>query len=96
MFVSSGRAVPLNHVACLLFSQADVTVPKPGAQSRYGLPPIVQRETRTPVLQLSVTAPVGYLGGVYHAVSECQRLSEEFTADGGVALRIAVELGQVS
>lgn len=54
-----------------------------------------ERDTRTPVLKLSVTAPVGSLGGVYHATSECQRLSEDFTEDGSVVLRIAVELAQV-
>lgn len=53
------------------------------------------RETRTPMLTLRVRAPVDSVGGVYHAVSNCERLSEEFTADGRVVLRIAVELAQV-
>lgn len=55
----------------------------------------VRRETRTPVLELVVKAPVGCVGSVYHAVTECRRLSEEFTTDGSVVLRVAVELAQV-
>lgn len=58
-------------------------------------PPLL-RETRTPMLRLRVTAPVESVGDVYHAVSGCNRLSEEFTADGSIVLRVAVELGQVS
>ncbi|CAN0367910.1 unnamed protein product [Pylaiella littoralis] len=54
-----------------------------------------ERETRTPVLGLTVTAPVESVGSVYHAVSDCRRLSEEFTADGSVILRVKVEVGQV-
>eukprot|EP00904_Undaria_pinnatifida_P002513 jgi/Undpi1/12262/HiC_scaffold_5.g01938.m1 len=53
-----------------------------------------ERETRIPVLRLKVTAPVESVGDVYHAVSGCKRLSEEFTADGSIVLRVAVELGQ--
>lgn len=41
-------------------------------------------------------APVSCVGSVYHAVTECRRLSEEFTADGWVVLRVAVEIAQVS
>lgn len=48
------------------------------------------------MLRLSVTAPVDSVGAVYHAVSDCQRLSEEFTVGGSIVLRVAVELGQVS
>lgn len=48
------------------------------------------------MLRLRVTAPVESVGDVYHAVSGCKRLSEEFTADGSIVLRVAVELGQVS
>lgn len=58
--------------------------------------PDLRRETRTPVLELVVKAPVGCVGSVYHAVTECRRLSEEFTADGSVVLRVAVEVAQVS
>lgn len=47
------------------------------------------------MLRLKVTAPVESVGDVYHAVSGCKRLSEEFTADGSIVLRVAVELGQV-
>eukprot|EP00903_Cladosiphon_okamuranus_P012188 g11431.t1 len=53
-----------------------------------------ERETRTPVLELVVKAPVGCVGSVYHAVTECRRLSEEFTEDGSVVLRVAVEVAQ--
>lgn len=48
------------------------------------------------MLRLRVTAPVESVGDVYHAVSGSKRLSEEFTADGSIVLRVAVELGQVS
>ncbi|CAM9980346.1 unnamed protein product [Ectocarpus sp. 6 AP-2014] len=54
-----------------------------------------ERETRTPVLGLTITAPVGSVGSVYHAVSDCRRLSEEFTAEGSVVLRVTAEVGQV-
>ncbi|CAN0473057.1 unnamed protein product [Ectocarpus sp. 8 AP-2014] len=59
---------------------------------RFGL---FGRETRTPVLGLTITAPVGSVGSVYHAVSDCRRLSEEFTAEGSVVLRVTAEVGQV-
>ncbi|CAM9693149.1 unnamed protein product [Ectocarpus sp. 12 AP-2014] len=54
-----------------------------------------EREARTPVLGLTITAPVGSVGSVYHAVSNCRRLSEEFTAEGSVVLRVTAEVGQV-
>lgn len=47
------------------------------------------------MLGLTITAPVGSVGSVYHAVSDCRRLSEEFTADGSVVLRVTAEVGQV-
>ncbi|CAN0106485.1 unnamed protein product, partial [Hapterophycus canaliculatus] len=54
-----------------------------------------ERETRTPVQGLTITAPVHSVGAVYHAVTGCRRLSEEFTAEAAVVLRVAVEVGQV-
>lgn len=56
----------------------------------------LSRETRTPVLGLAVTAPVDSVGSVYHAVSACRRISEEFTADGSVVLRVKVEVDKAS
>lgn len=54
------------------------------------------RETRTPVMRIRIKAPVDSVGGVYHAVSDCERLAEEFTADGSVVVKVAVELTLVS
>lgn len=55
----------------------------------------VLRETLTPVDQVQVSSPIAAIGGVYNAVSDCRRLKEEFTADGMVTLRIAVDVGKV-
>lgn len=54
------------------------------------------REIRTPVMKIRIKAPVDSVGGVYHAVSDCERLAEEFTADGSVVVKVAVELSSVS
>ena len=36
------------------------------------------------------------MGAVYRAVTDCERLAEEFTADGSVVVSVAVELTMVS
>jgi len=47
-------------------------------------------------MKIRIKAPVDSVGGVYHAVSDCERLAEEFTADGSVVVKVAVELSLVS
>lgn len=66
-----------------------------GHPSARVLPGLADRETRTPVVGLTITAAVGSVGSVYHAVSDCRRLSEEFTVEGSVVLRVTAEVGQV-
>ncbi|CAN0294665.1 unnamed protein product, partial [Ascophyllum nodosum] len=54
-----------------------------------------EREIRKPVKRLRVKAPVESVGAVYRAVTDCERLAEEFTADGSVVVSVAVELTMV-
>ncbi|CAM9980930.1 unnamed protein product [Choristocarpus tenellus] len=42
-----------------------------------------------------VTAPIQSIGGVYQALACCQRLSEEFTSDNRIRLKVMSEVGQV-
>ncbi|CAN0482355.1 unnamed protein product, partial [Discosporangium mesarthrocarpum] len=55
-----------------------------------------ERESKVPVSTLLVTASMQSIGGVYQAVAGCQRLSEEFTVDNMVRLKITAEVDQVN
>jgi putative IMPACT (imprinted ancient) family translation regulator len=48
-----------------------------------------------PQTTLRVEAPMALVGAVYHAVSKCTRVSEEFTADS-IVMTVTAETAQIS